>query len=67
MIAVISAPRRTAIRRLFVSIPRNWLILLPAVFCIPSAMMFIPYRNIPSPPIKLNRLDMSLTDIVTSL
>ncbi len=41
-IAVISAPRSTPRGRLFVTIPKNWFILLPAVFCMPSPMMFIP-------------------------
>ena len=42
MIAVITAPRAMAATRLLVSIPRKRLIFPPAVFCIPSAMMFMP-------------------------
>ena len=42
MIAVINAPNATARNRLLVSIPRKLLILLPAVFCMPSAMIFMP-------------------------
>ena len=66
IIAVIRAPSATARSLLFVSIPRKLLILLPAVFCIPSAIIFIPYRNIPRPPRNPNTFDTSLIDISSS-
>ena len=55
MMAVIRAPTPTAMKRLLVSMPRKSFILLPADFCIPSAMMRMPYRNIPRPPMNRNR------------
>ena len=63
IIAVINAPRPMAIKRLFVSIPRNCCIFPPAVFCIPSDIICIPYKNIPRPPTNPNRFAMFLTSI----
>ena len=42
MIAVISAPIPTAMKRFPVSMPRKSFILFPADFCIPSAITCMP-------------------------
>ena len=54
--AVIAAPSTTAIKRFFVTMSRKPEIRLPAAFCMPSLMTDIPYRNIPNPPRRRNRL-----------
>ena len=50
-IAVIPAPISTPKSRLEVNTPKSCCIRLPADFCRPSAMLFIPYKNIPRPPV----------------
>ena len=51
MMAVIPAPTKTPISRLLVKTPKSRCKRLPADLCRPSAIAFMPYKNIPRPPI----------------
>ena len=55
--AVMPAPRRTAISRFPVTIFKNFDIFELAAFCIPSLITVMPYRNIPNPPNRVNKLE----------
>ncbi len=54
IIAVIPAPTNIAIRRFLVRKLINFFTLSPADFCSPSAIICIPYRKRPRPPINSN-------------
>ena len=58
IIAVTPAPTRIPISRFRVRNSSRCFILSPADFCRPSAMTFIPYKNIPRPPAKRNSISI---------
>ena len=51
--AVIPAPVNTPIKRLVVIVPSTLLSLLPAIFCKPSLITFIPYMSIATEPMRI--------------
>ena len=51
--AVMNAPVNTPEKRLVVIVPSTLLSLLPAIFCRPSLITFIPYINIATEPMSV--------------
>ena len=51
---VMNAPVKRPVKRLVVILPRTWRNLLPAIFCNPSLITFIPYMSKATEPARTN-------------